>query len=162
MTRKVDSIQETLDLIKADENNRAYFFSKAKDPKWFEPLKSNGFFDASTIPQPVKTERGFVLSFWPPQNYLERISALIQSKTITDTKFVESFLDVPRKLTSTRGNLFLARSLFLIVLRTPLSHLKTSDIERAFAWLLGGDARDTLIETTAQEGLALVLSGVTD
>lgn len=162
MTREIDSIQEMIALIKVDENNRAYFFSKAKDPKWFEPLKSNGFFDASTIPQPTKTEKGFALSFWPPQNYLERISALIQSKAITDTNVVESFLEVLRKVASTRGNFLLARSLFLIVMRIPLSQLKKNDIERAFAWLMEGGERDTLTETTVQEGLALMLSGITE
>lgn len=162
MTGKTDSIQETIALIKDDENNRAYFFSKAKDKKWFEPLKAAGFFDMTTIPRPVKTEKGFVLSFWPQQGYLERLAVQIQSKTITDAHFIESFAGALRNITSTAGNFILGRVLFLIVMKIPLPNLKSEDIERAFSWLLDGDTRDSLLETTVQEGLDLILSQAKD
>jgi len=163
MTGKKDSIQETIALIKDDEKNRAYFFSKAKDKKWFEPLRAAGFFKASTIPQPVKTENGFVLSFWPQQSYLEQVASQIQNKSIADKQFIESFLEVLREITSIGGNFFLGKALFLILLRVPLEHLKAGDIERAFAWLLeGGGVRNSLLEITAQKGLDLILAAVSD
>jgi hypothetical protein len=162
VTEKKEVIRETMLLIKNDDNNRVYFFSKAKDSKWFEPLKSNGFFDISTIPQPVKTENGFTLAFWPQQGYLEQLSIQIQNQSIADRKFIQSFLETIRGVTSTQKNFFLGRALFLMMMRVPLAYLQKNDIQQAFSWLLEDDAKDTLLESTAQEGLKLILSKVSD
>ena len=42
--------EKVLSLVKQDDSYSNYFFSKAKDLKWFYPLKERDFFDPSTIP----------------------------------------------------------------------------------------------------------------
>lgn len=53
-----------------------YFFSKAKDLKWFRPLKDLGYFQASKNPPPQESdEKGlYTIPVWPALLFLEKIS----------------------------------------------------------------------------------------
>lgn len=53
-----------------------YFFSKAKDLKWFRPLKDLGYFQPSQNPPPQESdEKGlYMIPVWPALLYLEKLS----------------------------------------------------------------------------------------
>lgn len=67
---------KVLELIK-EESYRNYFFRKAKDIKWFYPLKSAGYFNATNVPDPVQVKEGFQIPLWIPLLYLEQVSLQI-------------------------------------------------------------------------------------
>jgi hypothetical protein len=53
-----------------------YFFSKAKDLKWFRPLKDLGYFQPSQNPPPQESDekRLYTIPVWPALLYLEKLS----------------------------------------------------------------------------------------
>ena len=67
---------KVLELIK-EESYRNYFFRKAKDIKWFYPLKSAGYFNPTNVPDPVQVKEGFQIPLWMPLLYLEQVSLQI-------------------------------------------------------------------------------------
>ena len=161
MRKDEDVLKEIIPLIKQDSKNLLYFFSKAKEPKWFEPMRLNDLFNPSSIPEPIRTERGLSTSFWPQQHYLEHLSKLILDKEITDPRLIKNFIDVLRSITNTKGNFLLGRVLFLSLIRVPLKDLTTDDILNAFKWLVEENSESTIIANAVHEGLALVISRVT-
>ena len=61
---------KVLDLISEDLDYSHYFFRKAKDLKWFYPLKEKGYFNPTNI-QFTKEGQSY---FWAVLDYLERVS----------------------------------------------------------------------------------------
>src|SRR4051812_17471519 len=112
-------LNELMPLLEKDEKNRAYFFSKTKDPVWLEPFRKKGLFDPSTIPAPIKTARGYTLVGWPPTPYLEQISKLIYNKAIAVQTVIHGLLNILQAIKSTNENDLLARQLFLMMMRLP-------------------------------------------
>jgi hypothetical protein len=69
--------QAVLNLLGSEgKEYQNYFFSKAKDLKWFRPLKDLGYFQPSQNPQPQESdEKGlYTIPVWPALLYLEKIS----------------------------------------------------------------------------------------
>lgn len=53
---------------------RKYFFDKASSFKWFEPLRSKGYFAPEANPSPVAVDRGYRIPYWNTLPYLERLA----------------------------------------------------------------------------------------
>lgn len=65
--------KQVLYLIKADQDQANYFFTRAKSLKWFSPLKEQGYFEPDTIPIDPKGN----MLFWNVLEYLERVSGQV-------------------------------------------------------------------------------------
>ncbi len=161
MKTRDDVFNETVSLLKQDEKNLVYFFSKVRDIKWFKPLRDSGLFDPDTIPQPVKTEKGFTLSFWPQQHYLEHLSKIIADSP-HDYQLIKDFILVLRKISTTHGNWLLGRCLFTSLMRMPPGGLTPDDIKHAFHWLIEPGAKESLLEITVHESLLLLTNQIED
>ena len=49
-----------------------FFFAHVKDSAWFEPLRSNGYFDNPPDSEEMP-DGGYSAPFWPPISYLIRV-----------------------------------------------------------------------------------------
>ena len=58
---------------------------------WFDYLKEKGFFDPAANPEPVPGEKGFIVRWWEPLQYLEKLA-----NTFKDGKNLEAIDDILR------------------------------------------------------------------
>lgn len=162
MRKNADILCEAIPLIKQDEKNMMYFFSKAKSPDWFIPLLQNDLFNSNSIPIPLKSENGFTFSNWPQQYYLECLSKLICDGEVSDAETVEAFISVLRSIENTNENFLLARALFLCMMRIPSKHLACADVELAFSWIKKCNTKGSLMESSVHEGFSLIVSSLSN
>lgn len=88
--------EKVLKLIQADKNQCNYFFGKAKDLKWFYPLKENGFF----LPEKIPYDQHGNSLFWNILPYLERISSQVGN----DDEWGRELLSFIRAITNYSAN----------------------------------------------------------
>ena len=88
-----------LEQIKEHEWLRREYFKKANNLKWFERLKSDGYFDPENNPAPVSTdeERYYSVPFWFATEYLVKSSRDINNQGNHD--IAQHFLDIIREAT---------------------------------------------------------------
>lgn len=75
-----------------------YFFSKAKDLKWFRPLKDLGYFQAAKNPPPQESdEKGlYTIPVWPAVLYLEKISPELSK--LENRSYAEEIMQIIREV----------------------------------------------------------------
>jgi hypothetical protein len=127
---------EILDLIEQDISYQNYFFKKAKNLKWFFPLKGKGYFDPDKAPsQTEPDEKGyFTIPQWNVLPYLERISQ--QVNTPDNEKYIDELLDIIRKVTGVRKDNYRTWWFFVkILLNIPNEKIPLEIIELIPVWL---------------------------
>jgi len=74
-----------------EEPCQNYFFKKVENPWWFRILRRKGFFDSSPGPIQGKDKESYRIPFWPPLQYLERISKY--------PEFSDDLINIMQKIT---------------------------------------------------------------
>ncbi len=81
-----DKDKKVMVLIEQDTTHSNYFFHRAKDLKWFYPLKEKGFFLPERMPQ---SDNGDFL-FWNILDYLERVS----EQVVSNIQYGKELIDI--------------------------------------------------------------------
>lgn len=93
---------KVLNQIREDISYENYFFKKAKNPKWFIPLKEEGYFSPDKAPGPKKEEIEekiyYSIPEWNVLPYLERISE--QVNISGNEKYIDELLNIIRDVTN--------------------------------------------------------------
>ncbi len=117
-----------------------YFFSKAKDLKWFGSLKEQGYFDASQNPPPQESEEKglFTIPTWPALRYLENVS--LECSRPENRTYAEDLLQIIRNVTrppsGQRTDNYRTWPAFARILSNlPNDLIKESDIDLVGDWL---------------------------
>jgi len=66
--------QQVLYLIKSDNDHARYFWSRAKNLKWFYSLRDNDYF----CPKQIELDDNYNTLFWNVLDYLERVSEQVK------------------------------------------------------------------------------------
>lgn len=85
-----------LHLIDSDGAYLRYFFKNVSAPVWFNIIRSQGMLKPENNPEPIPVEKGFQIPFWPPLEYLEKLSLLIKNDENHD--LIEPIIDVIKEL----------------------------------------------------------------
>lgn len=118
---------------------QSYFFSKAKDLKWFQPLKERGYFEPSLNPPPQQNEKGlYSIPVWPALQYLEKISPELTKPE--NQGYAEEVLQLIRDVSkaSLESNVDNCRTwggFARILAKVPTNLILYSDIELVGVWL---------------------------
>jgi len=116
-----------------------YFFSKARDLKWFMPLKEMGFFRPSKNPQPQESdEKGlYKIPVWPALQYLERIAHELSKPENKD--YADEVLKIIREVSTSLSenkvdNYRTWAGFARILAKIPAELILESDIELVGVW----------------------------
>lgn len=73
MADDIQRIDEVVTALRKGSTQQAYFFSKANDPRWLQPLREAGLF--SKPYQSIRSAEGVRYPSWPQADYLRRIAS---------------------------------------------------------------------------------------
>lgn len=117
-----------------------YFFSKAKDLKWFRPLKELGYFQPSQNPQPQESdEKGFyTIPVWPALLYLEKLSPVLSKPE--NRSYAEEIMQIIREVSRPQSwnkadNYRTWTSFTRILSNIPVDLIQYTDIDLVGDWL---------------------------
>ncbi len=117
-----------------------YFFSKAKDLKWFRPLKDSGYFQASKNPPPQESdEKGlYTVPTWPAVLYLEKISPELSK--FENRSYAEEIMQIIREVSlpssGTKADNYRTWTAFArILFNIPVDLIQYSDLELVGDWV---------------------------
>lgn len=161
-TQKDQVVRQVVDLMKKDESNVDYFFSKEKNYKWFESLAPYGFFALEAIKPPICNGESVQYPHWSQGVYLEEIANQIHAKAITDPVFVESYLEILRPLFLAKENIWAMRSIFRCLCTIPIQFLKIEDVQNSFAMVEKLIGNNYYIEFDIHDGYFKFLNSVTN
>ena len=117
-----------------------YFFSKAKDLKWFRPLKDSGYFQASNNPPPQESdEKGlYTIPVWPAVLYLEKISPELSK--LENRSYAEEIMQIIREVSlpasGTKADNYRTWTAFTRILSNiPVDLIQSSDLDLLGDWI---------------------------
>ena len=95
--------EAVLNLLREDSAYENYFFKKASDIKWFEPLKSRAFFAPEKAPAPITAEEEgyFIIPEWNVLSYLEKVSRQVDIPG--NEKYIDDLLGIIRDVSNFNG-----------------------------------------------------------
>jgi hypothetical protein len=133
--------QAVLNLLGSEgKEYQNYFFSKAKDLKWFRPLKDSGYFQASKNPPPQESdEKGlYTVPTWPAVLYLEKISPELLK--FENRSYAEEIMQIIREVSlppsGTKADNYRTWTAFARILyNMPVDLIQYSDIDLVGDWV---------------------------
>jgi len=142
-----------------------YFFSKAKDLKWFRPLKELGYFQASENPPPQESdEKGlYTIPVWPALRYLEKISPELskpENRSYAE-EVIQIIREVSRPLSGSKADNYRTWVAFARILSNiPVDLIQYADIDLVGDWvtsqfgtsLMGHELSKNLVPKLLQSG----------
>lgn len=132
---------EVLNLIEEDDSYKNYFFKKAKDLKWFFPLKDKNHFSPHDAPGPRKAEgESYSIPYWNVLGYLERASQQLNDPH--NEQYIAEFLNIIESVTNSIDengqhidNFYTWWSFVKILLNIPNDKIPLKVIELIPIWL---------------------------
>lgn len=131
---------EILNLIEEDDSYKNYFFKKAKDLKWFFPLKKRKHFSPYNAPRPKPAEgESYSIPYWNVLGYLERASQQLNDPN--NWQYIAEFLNIIESVTNFTDenghidNFYTWWSFVKILLNIPNDKIPLKVIELIPIWL---------------------------
>lgn len=131
---------EILNLIEEDDSYKNYFFKKAKDLKWFFPLKERKHFSPHNAPGPKPAEgESYSIPYWNVLGYLERASQQLNDPN--NRQYIAEFLNIIESVTNFTDenghidNFYTWWSFVKILLNIPNDKIPLKVIELIPIWL---------------------------
>ncbi len=134
---------QLMNVIRSDIAARNIFFSKVEHPKFFFPLKAEGYFDASSLPEAIEIGGGHQFPYWTPTTYLQKIAAKINKGECSD--LIDNILLIVEEVTNQIdiGRLNNKRPYFFfvdILTKMPNGKISTTYLKKILpVWLEVGD-----------------------
>ncbi len=100
---ELEEQNKILGLLKT-ESYANYFFKKVEKPFWFKILLRKGFFDSSPEPIQGKDKESYVIPFWAPLQYLEKISKY--------PEFSDELINIMQRITKDKVDNYLTYYVF--------------------------------------------------
>lgn len=132
----IEQVKFALGLIHSDEVYYQYFFKKLSAPFWFDALKIAGVFKPEHNPLPIPVNGGHQIPFWPPLEYLLKLSETI--KKGENQGFIAPLFEIITSFSQhPRDNYRTWYFIIKILANIPNEHIPTSLLNYIPVWLSG-------------------------